>query len=102
MTAVASVRSNLRLMGRPRMVVISWPPSLVHTLPDVFVELVDRGAELVFAAKRPARIRIPDSLDGHRRVRGCVLPLRRSRANRGGIELFRFLCDFGWALTPAL
>jgi len=102
MADVASVRSHLRLIDRPRMVVISWPPALVSTLPDVFVELVDRGAELVFAAKRSERIRIPHSLDAHRRVRGCVLPLRRGRANRGGIELFRFLCDLGWALTPAL
>jgi hypothetical protein len=100
MAAVGGAGLEVRDLERPRIVVVSWPPALVNTMPGVFTELADRGAELLFAAKRGDRIRIPERLHGQ--VRGCVLPLRHPRATRAGIELFRFLSDLSWAFTPAL
>jgi hypothetical protein len=74
----------------------------VRSIPDVFVELLDRGAELLFAAKHPASARIPEELAGDERVEGVVVPLRRRGPSADAIRLFRSVCDLAWSLEPAM
>jgi hypothetical protein len=81
---------------------VSTPAALVRSMPDVFAELLDQGAELVFAGKHSRSIRIPDEISGDSRVDGAVLPLRREAAAAGEVRLFRSLCDLAWSLEPAM
>jgi hypothetical protein len=73
--------------------------SLIGNLPDVFSELLDANASLVFSGKKIEKLKIPEELLAHPRVSVASLPLRRpSNADRS-VALLRTLADLNRFLS---
>ncbi len=93
---------------RPRLLVLS-PPLLIASMPDVFAELLEAGAEVFFSGRRPDRLRVPDELVSHPNAEVVSLPLPNGRdadelvrALRDGLRfLDESLADAAWARARA-
>jgi hypothetical protein len=86
-----------------RILVVA-PRALLGSIPDVFQELLERGAELVFAAKteRVERVKLPDGLLDHPRASVLPLPLSRKGPDAAAVKLVRLLADFVRFQGPGL
>jgi hypothetical protein len=70
----------------------------VKRLPDLFLQLLDSGVELVFAAPTD---RFPELVRDHARASTVELPLLRQWPDGDGVRLFRALADLVRFLGPA-
>jgi hypothetical protein len=86
-----------------RLLVVA-PRALLGSIPGVFAELLDRDAELVFAAKteRVERVRLPDGILDHPRASVVPLPLRRRGDGAAAVKLLRLTADFVRFQDPGL
>jgi hypothetical protein len=69
-------------------------------MPNVFAELLARGAEVLFAAEGDESP-VPPAVEGHGRAGRVVLPLRRT-LDAEAVALFRRITDLVRFLDPAL
>jgi CDP-glycerol glycerophosphotransferase (TagB/SpsB family) len=77
-----------RPKDKPRILVFT-PPGLTRFIPDVFVELLDAEATLVFSGRRQKRPRIPSELKSSPHVEFVELPVEEP----GAVELLRAFRD---------
>ena len=69
------------------------PPGLTASMPDVFVELLDAGCELIFSGRQVGELRVPAEITSHRSAEVVELPLGRGEQGHGSERLFRALRD---------
>jgi hypothetical protein len=99
--AVAGSRGDAGSGSGPRILVLT-APALVRSVPDVFVNLLDAGAEVVFSGKDVESQKIPEELLAHPRVSTLELPLWRADGSRRSVDVLRTAADLTRFLNPSL
>jgi hypothetical protein len=87
--------------GAPRIVVVA-PRDHVRALPEVFRELIDSGATLLFAERNPAKLRDAIELLDRSRAQVVELPFRRTGDEAEAVELLRAAGDLVLLFHPDL
>jgi hypothetical protein len=98
----AYTRGTLGAMLEPTRILVACSPwSLAKFIPSVFTELVDLGAELVFAAE-DGKVPVPAELRSDPRATAVELPIRREGSAGDSVKLLRRLIDLNRFLDPKL
>jgi hypothetical protein len=87
--------------GAPRIVVVA-PRDHVRALPEVFRELIDSGATLLFAERNPTKLRDAVELLDRSRAHVVELPFRRTGDEAEAVELLRAASDLTLLFHPDL
>jgi hypothetical protein len=95
-----SARAPAPGRSTPRILVLS-PHGLVRSVPDVFLELLAGGAELVFSGRRADRLRLPGEITAHPRTEVVSLPLVADGEPRA-IDVLRAFRDAARFRDPGL
>jgi len=93
-----SVRGSAFPSGA-RILVLS-APALVRNVPDVFKELLNAGAQVIFSGKQVEKLKIPNEILTHPRASIAELPLRRTGDARRSITILRTAADLTRFLSP--
>jgi hypothetical protein len=74
-------------------ILVLTPPGLTASIPDVFLELLDAGCELIFSGRQIDQLRIPAEITSHQSAEIVELPLGRGEQVQGSERVFRALRD---------
>src|SRR5262245_50715090 len=81
-----------------RLLVVTSPPP-VKRLPELFLQLLDSGTELVLATSPGA---VPEAVRDHPLASVVELPLQRTGTDRDAVRIVRALADLVRFFGPAL